>query len=231
LGGKRRYRWRSRIGAAATGAVAALLTLALAACGEESSSDANQAAGNYPVKVVTAEFPAKQRLGQTTLLRLGVRNTGAKTLPALTVTISVGGKEGRDSTLPFGYRDPAPGLAQPDRPVWALSARYPKANGSAETAGAGTASPKTFDFGPLKPGATTEAVWKLNAVKTGNYRLFYEIGAGLSGTAKAEVAAAGDTGTEAGGSFGAEISSVPPETEVTDNGEVVEIDGKTDKGK
>jgi hypothetical protein len=200
--------------------VAVAATLSLAACGSsESSSDSNEAAGKYPVKIVTAEFPAKQRLGETTLLRLGVRNTGHKTLPSLTVTISVGGKEGRDSTLPFGYRDPAPGLAQPDRPVWVLSARYPKANGSTETAGAETSSPKTFAFGPLKPGKTTEAIWKLNAVKSGKYDLFYEVGAGLSGAGKAQTA----PGTEAGGSFAAEITEVPPETEVKDNGEVVEV--------
>ncbi|HSS03936.1 MAG TPA: hypothetical protein VLK89_01955 [Solirubrobacterales bacterium] len=218
MGGNRRYGWRSRIGAAAASAIAAALTLSLAACGGESSSDANEAAGTYPVKVVTAEFPAKQRLGETTLLRLGVRNTGRKTLPALTVTISVGGKEGRNSPLPFGYRDPQPGLAQPDRPVWVLSARYPKVDGSDEPSGAETSSPKTFDFGPLKPRASTEAVWKLNAVKTGNFKILYEIGAGLGGTAKAETA-----GTEAGGSFAAQITEVPPETEVTDSGEVVEI--------
>jgi hypothetical protein len=149
------------------------MALSLVACGgSESSADSNEAAGKYPVKIVTAEFPAEQRLGETTLLRLGVRNTGHKSLPSLTVTISVGGKEGRNSTLPFGYRDPAPGLAQPDRPVWVLSARYPRANGSAETAGAETSSPKTFAFGPLKPGRTTEAVWKLNAVRSGKYDLF-----------------------------------------------------------
>lgn len=198
------------------GVAASALTVSIAACGEESSSDANEAAGKYPVKIVTAEFPAKQRLGETTLLRLGVRNTGQRTLPALTVTISVGGKEGRNSSLPFGYRDPEPGLAQPDRPIWALAARYPRVNGSSERAGAETASPKTFDFGPLKPGATTEAVWKLSAVRTGDYRLFFEVGAGLGGTEKAQTAA----GTEAGGSFAAKITDVPPETIVTDNGEV-----------
>jgi len=222
LGGNRRYGWRSRVGAAAAGAVAAALTLSLAACGEESSSDANEAAGTYPVKVVTAKFPSEQRLGESTLLRLGVRNTGRKALPALTVTITIGGKEGHNSTLPFGFRDPQPGLAQPDRPVWVLSARYPKANGSSEPAGAETPSHKTFDFGPLKPGATIEAVWKLNAVKTGDFKVFYEVGAGLSGTAKAETAA----GTKAGGSFAVRVTEVPPETEVTDSGEVVEIPSK-----
>ncbi len=227
MGGNRRHGRHSRIAAAAAGIVAAAATLSLAACGgDEPSADSNQAAGKYPVKIVTAEFPSEQRLGETTLLRLGVRNTGKKTLPALTVTISVGGKEGRDSRLPFGYRDPSPGIAQPDRPVWVLSARYPKVNGSAETAGAETASPKTFEFGPLKPGKTTEAVWKLNAVKAGKYDVFYEVGAGLSGTGKAETA----PGTQAGGSFATQISSVPPETEVKDNGEVVEI-GKADSGR
>lgn len=200
----------------AAAAVVAALTLSLTACGDESSSDSNQAGGTYPVKVVTAEFPAQQRLGETTLLRLGVRNTGRKTLPALTVTISVGG-EGRNSVLPFGYRDPQPGIAQPDRPVWVLSARYPKANGSSDPAGAETSNLKTFDFGPLKPGTTTEAVWKLNAVKTGDFKLFYEIGAGLSGAAKAETV----PGTAAGGSFLARITEVPPDTVVTDSGEVV----------
>jgi hypothetical protein len=229
LGGNRRYSHRSRIGALlAAGVIAAVLTLSLAACGgDESSSDGSEAAGNYPVKVVTAEFPAKQRLGETTLLRLGVRNTGRKALPALTVAISVGGEEGRDSSLPFGYRDPQPGLAQPDRPVWALAADYPQANGSSERAGAETSSPKTFAFGPLKPGATTEAIWKLSAVKTGDYKLFYQIGAGLGGTAKAETA----PDTAAGGSFVTQITEVPPETEVTDNGQVIEIDGKMDSGK
>ncbi len=169
------------------------------------------------MKIVAAEFPAKQRLGETTLLRLGIRNTGRKPLPALTVTISVGGKEGRDSSLPFGYRDPQPGVAQPDRPVWALAADYPKLNGSSERAGAETASPKTFDFGPLKPGATAQAVWKLSAVRTGNYKVFYEVGGDLGGTAQAETA----PGTQAGGSFVTHITEVTPETVVTDSGEVV----------
>lgn len=195
-----------------------MLGLFLAACGGgEESADSNQAPGTYRVKVVKAEFPAKQRLGQTTLLRLGVRNTGRKALPSLTVTISGGGKEERDSALPFGYRDPAAGIAQPDRPIWALAARYPKANGSSEPAGAETASLKTFSFGPLKPNATTEAVWKLSAVKAGSYKLFYEIGAGLTDETKAKTA----NGTEAGGSFAVQISNVPPEVVVTDSGEVV----------
>jgi hypothetical protein len=195
------------------------LALSIAACGGESSSDSGEAARTYRVKVVTAEFPAEQRLGQTSLMRIGVRNNGHQTVPALTVTVSIAGKEGQTSSLPFGIHDPQPGLAQPDRPVWVLSARYPKLAGSSTPAGAETANRKTFDFGPLKPGQTTEAVWKLTAVKSGKFDLLYGIGAGLGGKAEAEASG----GVETGGSFATRISSVPPNTIVTDSGKVVEV--------
>jgi hypothetical protein len=216
LGGHRTPARHSRWRALAVGVAAAALTASIAACGE-SSSDSGEATADYPVKVVTAAFPTEQRLGETTLMRLGVRNTGHKTVPALTVTISVGGKAGRYSSLPFGYRDPAPGLAQPDRPVWVLSARYPKLAGSSEPAGAETSSLKTFDFGPLKPGATTEAIWKLSAVKTGKFTVRYEIGGGLGGKTTADAA----PGAKAGGTFSVRITEETPDTVVTDSGEVV----------
>lgn len=194
------------------------LAALLGACGE-SSSDANQPAGRYPVEVTTAGFPTKQRLGQTTLLRLGVRNAGHKTMPALTVTFTVAGREGVDSSLPFGVRDPQPGLAQPDRPVWVLAETYPRLVGSSEPGGATTSNRKTFSFGPLKPGETTEALWKLSAVKAGRFTLLFTIDAGVSGTARAETRGGG----AAGGSFATEITAALAETEVTDSGEVVEI--------
>jgi hypothetical protein len=195
-------------------AVAALL----AACGGGSSSDANEPAGTYDVKVTDASFPTEQRLGQTSLMQLGVRNTGKKTLPALTVTVSIAGKEGQSSSLPFGIRDPQPGLAQPDRPVWVLAETYPRLAGSSEPGGASTSNRKTFSLGPLKPGATTKAIWKLSAVKAGHFTVLYGIDAGLSGTAKARTTG----GVAPGGSFATEISAVSPDTEVTDSGEVVE---------
>jgi len=191
----------------------------LAACGGESSSDANERAGTYDVRVTEAAFPSEQRLGQTSLLRLGVRNTGHKALPALTVTVSIAGKEGQASSLPFGIRDPTPGLAQPDRPVWVLSEGYPRLAGSSSPGGASSSNRKTFVLGPLKPGATTKAVWKLSAVKSGHFTVLYNIDAGLSGTAKARTSG----GVAPGGSFVTEISAVPPDTEVTDDGEVLEM--------
>lgn len=184
-----------------------------------SSQDANEPAGTYRVEVTEASFPAKQRLGQTSLLRLGVRNTGEKTVPAVSVTIRIAGKAGRASSLPFGVHEPTPGLANAERPVWVLAETYPRFVGSSEPGGATTSNRRTFDFGPLQPGASTAAVWKLSAVRVGRYRLLYRVDAGLSD----EVAAETDNGAVPGGSIVAEITPKLPETEVKDNGEIVEI--------
>jgi hypothetical protein len=194
----------------------------LAACGGGSSSSANQPAGSYAVRVLSARFPTFQRLAQTSQLGIDVHNAGRKTVPALTVSISIAGPLGRASSLPFAIRSPQPDLAFPDRPVWVLAEHFPKLAGSTESAGAQTANPKTFDFGPLKPGATVEATWKLSAVRAGRYTLLYRIAAGLNGSARAQT----PSGVAPGGSFRVAISSTPPNTVVTDNGEVVEISGR-----
>lgn len=171
------------------------------------------------MKVVRADFPTEQSLGQTSLMRIGVRNTGHRTVPAVTITISIAGKEGRTSSLPFGIHDPQAGLAQPDRPVWVLAEGYPHVGESTEPGGAEGFSRKTFDFGPLKPGGTVEGVWKLSAVKAGRWTVAYSVDAGLTGAAKAKTSG----GTQPGGTFSVDISERTPEVEVTGSGEVVEI--------
>jgi len=201
-----------------TGVAVVAAAALLAACGGDSSSDAKEPTGTYDVRVTDASFPAEQHLGQTSLLRIAVRNTGEKTVPTLSVTVSIAGRQGQTSGLPFGIRDPQPGLAQPDRPVWVLAATYPRLHGSSEPGGTSTSNPKTFSFGPLKPGATTAAVWKLSAVKAGRFTVLYDVNASLTGSAKAETTG----GVTPGGSFVAEISAALPDTEVTDSGEVVE---------
>lgn len=206
--------------AAGTGALVAALAMIVSACGgSDEPSGANEPAGTYRARVVTAEFPTAQRLGQTSLMRLGVRNTGRKAIPALTVTISIAGREGQTSSLPFGFHDPQPGLAQPDRPVWVLAAGYPKRAGDPAPGGAETFNEKTFDLGKVESGETTEWVWKVSAVETGRYTVLYGVGVGLSGAAKAETGG----GVEPGGSFAVRIASATPDTIVTDSGEVVTI--------
>jgi len=218
LGGHATEVSRQRHRGAVAAVLALVIALAIAACGDEPSSDANEAEGTYRVRVTDASFPTKQQLGQTYLLNLGVRNTGDKTIPALTVNVSIKGKEGEGSTLPFGIHDPQPELAQPDRPVWVLAEHYPKFAGSTANGGAATSNPKTFDFGALKKGATANVVWKLSAVRAGSYTLVYGIEAGLSDKTKAETGG----GVVPGGSISVKISSAERNTEVTDSGEVVE---------
>ncbi len=215
---------RARLRYLVTGVVAGSLAVGLLACGGGGErQDAAEPAGTFPVEIVTSEFPPRQRLAETSLLRLGVRNTGDEALPTLAITISIGGPRGRNSIRPFSIRDPQPGLALPDRPVWILENGWPRLAGSAAPAGAQTANDKTFAFGALKPGDTTEAVWKLTSVQAGKYILRYEVDAGLTGKAKAETAGGG----RPSGSFAIQISDVPPQTRVNDKGQVVQIEGGT----
>jgi hypothetical protein len=202
------------------------LAVLLGACGGESSSDSNERAGTYRLRVTEASFPTEQQLGQTSLLRLGVRNTGRQAIPNLVVTVSIAGKEGAGSALPFGVRDAQPGLAQPDRPAWVLAAGYPKLDGSSEAGGSTTANPKTFALGPLKPGESSDAVWKLSAVKIGEFTVLYRVGAGLANDIKAKT----DGDVAPGGSFVVDITGKLPDKEVTPSGEVVEIDGGEGQG-
>jgi hypothetical protein len=190
----------------------------LGACGE-SSSDSGQRAGKYPVAITGASFPAKQHVGQTSLLKLAIRNTGKHTVPALTVTIDVKGKQGEGSAIPFAVHDPQAGLANADRPVWVLAATYPRLEGSADPAGASTSSPKTYSFGAVKPGKSVAAVWKLSAVRPGKYTLVYNVDAGVGGEAKAVTKG----GVAPGGTIVADITTELPETEVNGAGEIVEI--------
>jgi hypothetical protein len=212
-GNRLRTRRRSRIGvAAALGAVIA--AIALAGCGGSSSSEPS---GTREVKVVEASFPSEQRLGQTSLMKIGVRNESEDSIPALTYTISIAGHEGQGSTLPFAVRDPQPGLAQPDRPVWVLAEHYPKLAGSSKPGGAEGAALKTFTFGPVKPGETTEAVWKLSAVRKGSFRVLFSVGS--TGEVKLETA----DGAKPGGSFAATISPEVQNVTVNGAGEIVEV--------
>ena len=218
MGGHGIHAPRHRIRAVTAAALAETLALSIAACGDESSSNANEPSGTYRVKVTNASFPTRQHLGQTSLMQLGIRNTGKKMVPALTVTISIAGNKGQTSTLPFAIHDPQPDLAQPDRPVWVLAAHYPKFAGSSAPGGAETSNQKTYDFGPLKPGKTADLVWKLSAVKGGHYDLLYAINAGLGNQVKTKTGG----GVKPGGSFSVQISSARLDKEVNDSGEVVD---------
>ena len=197
--------------------------MALAACGgDEERQDENEPAGEYPVEVTSAKFPARQRLAETSDLLLKVENAGDETIPDLAITIYTGDQK---ADGPFNVRSEQPGLADPNRPVWILEDGYPKvvAEGveppeldAEPTAGAETAATDTYAFGALAAGESITTVWRVTPVEGGTFTVHYEVAAGLDGRAKAVTA----DGSPVEGEFVATVSTKPPNTRVTDSGRV-----------
>ena len=210
---------RISIALALTGAV-----VALSACGgsDAERQDVDEPSGEFPVEVVDAAFPTRQRLAQTSDLTLGVENIGDEQIPDLAVTICL---DSCDSDGSFSLRSEQTGLANPNRPVWILEQDYPKfleAGISPKelenepTAGAEAAQTNTFSFGALAPGDDITAVWRVTPVQAGTYTVNYEMAAGLTGKAQAVTA----DGSPAEGSFVVTIDDKPPEATVAPDGSI-----------
>jgi hypothetical protein len=234
----RPQRVRKRLG---IGLLVALTAVGVSACGG-SRQDANEPSGNFPVQIVSADFPSKQALAQNTNLTLSVENSGDKTIPDLAITIfttsnastsetqtsTTATQSGTTSTGPenlpqaqgsFSVRSQQPGLAIPSRPVWILEEGYPKLAGQAASAGAEAAQTDTYSFGPLPANQSKQIVWNVTPVQAGTFTVHYRIAAGLQGKAKAVTA----DGSVPEGEFVVRISSAPPQTRVNDSGQVVPI--------
>lgn len=231
-------RARKRVG---IGLAVALTAAGVASCGGGERQDANEPEGDFPVQIVSANFPSKQQLAHNTNLTLSVANTGDKTIPDLAITIftssNASTNESSSSTgttstgtstasqdLPqaqgsFSVRSEQQGLAIPFRPVWILESGFPKLAGQTASAGAQAAQTDTFSFGALAPNATREMVWNVTPVQAGTFTVRYRVAAGLQGKAKAVT---GD-GSVPEGEFVVRISSAPPQTRVNDSGQVVPI--------
>ena len=204
----------------------ALSVLSLTACGGGGErQDESEPEGQYPVNVTTAQFPNRQRLAETSDLRLAVENTGTEEIPDLAVTIFVddgtgavsAGAGGQGS---FSIRSDQPGLANPSRPVWILENKYPRIEGEGEPLGSSpgtSAQTNTFGFGPLAAGETREMIWRVTPVRGGTYTLNYKIAAGLQGNAEAVTA----DGSAPEGKFVVTISTKPPQASVDDQGHVI----------
>ena len=190
--------------------------LTLVACGGGSErQDADEPEGDFAVDVVTAKFPNRQRLADTTDLRLGVENTGDETVPDLAVTIFL--DDGASGS--FNIRLDQPDLANPNRPVWVLEDKYPRLAGEPRPPGSSpgaVAQTNTYAFGPLDPDERREMIWRVTPVRGGTYTVNYEIAAGLTGKAKAVTA----DGSKPGGKFVVTISTKPPKARVNDEGKV-----------
>jgi hypothetical protein len=234
----RSLRARKQIG---IGFLGLLLAAGVAACGG-SRQDANEPSGNFPVQIVSADFPSKQKLVQNTNLTLAIANTGDKTIPNLAITIFTtsnqnpssdetantgttgNGSTGTAQELPtvqgsFSVRSEQQGLAIPFRPVWILETGFPKLEGQSASAGAEAAQTDTYAFGALAAHQTKRIVWNVTPVQGGTYTVHYRVAAGLEGKAKAVTA----NGSVPEGEFVVRISTAPPQTRVNDSGQVVPI--------
>jgi hypothetical protein len=227
---------RKRIG---TGLLAGLLAAGIVSCGG-TRQDASEPSGNFPVQIVSADFPSNQKLAENTNFTLAVENSGDQTIPDLAITIFTTADAGNTGTsttgttstgtsstsqeLPtaqgsFSIRSPQEGLAIPFRPVWILEAGFPKLEGQTASAGAEAAQTDTYAFGALAANQTKRIVWNVTSVQAGTYTVHYRVAAGLEGKAKAVTA----DGSVPEGEFVVRISSAPPQTRVNDAGQVVPI--------
>ncbi|HZJ29099.1 MAG TPA: hypothetical protein VFD37_03810 [Solirubrobacterales bacterium] len=201
-------------------AIALFAVLGLLGCGGGGErQDVEADAGQFDARVVNAEIEPVQRLAKTNFMRMGIRNTGAETIPNLSVTVTLLGAEGEEAREAFQYRDPQSNIERPDRPVWIMDREFPIRLGAGESGAAGTPNPRTFAFGELEPDRVARIVWKLTPVKPGNYRIAYEVAPDIYGTGTIS----DERGEMPGGRLAARILKAPQRLRVTDDGRVVPI--------
>lgn len=181
----------------------------MSGCGGGARQDASEKSGTYQVRVLRARFPLRQAVSRPTRLELQVRNTGAKTVPNVAVTL--------DS---FYYTEHFPELAANKRPVWVVErgpgtvASPPVESQEVSVPGsAQTAYVNTWALGPLPPGRTQTFRWLVVPVKPGLHIVNYRVAAGLAGKAKVRVAA----GSTTAGRFAVAVAAAPPTTHVDPN--------------
>ena len=193
--------------------VVPLCLLAFAGCGGGERQDENEASGDFPVEVVKAAFPEKQKLAKSSDLVVTVRNAGRETIPNIGLTVHG-----------FDERKNNPDLADPNnRPVFAINgvrvkiAGFPEAKDAAPR-GCDTAYVDTWACGPLKPNQMKTFRWSVTAVRAGDYRVTWRVNAGLDGKTKA-VAKGG--GPAPSGIFAGTISNKAPTVRVADDGHTI----------
>ena len=157
----------------------ALAGFVAAGCGGGKRQDADEPAGTFPVDVVKATFPTKQRLAESSELQIAVRNAGDKAVPNVAVTVESDEADQTAAAAAFAEASDQAGLADPSRPVWVLDTG---------PHGGITAYTNTWALGRLAPGQTRRFVWRVTAVQAGTHTVKWQVAAGLNGKAKATLA-------------------------------------------
>jgi hypothetical protein len=161
------------------------LALAVTGCGGGKKQDADEPEGTWKVDVISASFPGRQTLAQTSELKITVKNLEQRVLPNLAVTVDG-----------FDQHSEDPDLSDPDRPRWVVE--DPPDNST-------TAYTNTWSVGQLPGGATKTLVWKVTAVRAGTYTLRYRVAGGLNGKAKTTL----PDGDASDGEFVVRVSDKP----------------------
>jgi hypothetical protein len=188
-----------------------LAGLALGSCSSTKEQNENEPAGNFQVRIVSANFPARQKLAKSSRLVIRVRNDDTRTVPNIAMTINGLEKRKKD-----------PQLANPERPQFVINGKPQTIGGVPESkeqapVGCETVYVNTWACGRLKAGAQKTFVWNVTAVEAGPYKVSYRVAAGLDGKAKAVARSGGILS----GSFAGVVSNAAPATRVSDK------DGKT----
>ena len=153
--------------------------LALAGCGGGERQDENEPSGNFPVEVVKASFPGKQKLAKSSDLVVTVRNAGQETIPNIA----------RDrERLRRAQVEPGPGRR--DRPVFAINgvqvkiARLPGVEGR-RAARLRHRVRQHLGVRPAEAEPDEDVPLAVTAVHAGDYKVAWRVAAGLDGKAKA----------------------------------------------
>jgi hypothetical protein len=101
-----------------------------------------------------------------------------------------------------------------------LEEGYPKLAGTIGRGGTATSNRRTFNFGELPPGETADMVWRVTAVKNGDYRLRWQMSAGLG----LDTSAVDASGNQPTGVLPVTITAKARLTEIDENGNVVPLD-------
>ena len=216
---------KERLGLGALALGAALLA---AGCGGGMpAQDEDEPQAEFPLAVTEASFPERQSLAEKSSLVIDVRNVGHETVPNVNVTVS-----GFDRKLrnPVNPSEIDPNVAAPARPIFVVD-RSPQEfslepnppNDSMVDRevnvpyGRKPAYVDTYSLGELPPGENARFRWNLSAVEPGEFKVRYQVNAGLDGKA----VAVSQGGEPLSGTFAGAIDPKSPPASIASDGETV----------
>jgi len=220
-------------------ALACATSLVAAGCGGGTRQDEDEPDGNFPVEVVSTEFPEEQKLAKDSKMQIVVRNAGDEEIPVISVTVECPGQEPEDEDdrsagsggSPsgsgsqgggFNYRSTFPGVADPSRPQFVVNTiptRTPRNydRGRLDPLERSSSYVSTFPLGKLAPNREATFTWDVTAVRSGPYKICWKVNAGLDGKAKAKPF----QGTPIAGEFSGTVSDEAPDARIADDGRTI----------